>query len=662
MSNTTLTPEAGALGLEQQLTDTPTTGAIGFAGAAGAALLGMLGAPVAAALAITGNPPVLSGRAGVATGTLALQGNAPSVQSGGAKTITPPAGALAVTTQGLSPVIAPPAGVLSIVGNALVSNTLIAPPAGVLLFSPQSSGGTVIPSTGSLNLVGAVPTEANSVLTPPAGSLSADGQVPPQILSVQPPQRGSVAFASSPPTVSISANSLITPNPGALAASGQGPFAATGLATKSGALALVAAAPQIDSGDYPSTGNLSFAGIAAVPIAGTVIVPPAGALSAPGNGPRLGATLITVTGSLAAAGNSPVSSFGPVITPVTGALGVAGAAPTVSTPQSITPASGALSIVGNTQLGAITISPPAGALQLSSAPPISAEQNSTQAGALSFAGAAPVLRLTIAPPAGQLASSSSSPTLTASFVVTPPAGSLAAAGTPSPFTVGTSPVPATDTMALNTSAPVITQTFNGYVLPQAGSVGLAGNVPHTLQTVPTSTVFRDIVLLRAPIAGASLQAGPLPFGAAYQSIGEQIPYGIDWEDWLALRWQEGTQVSAGQVIRPSIPNGYELICSVAGETGSFEPGWPPFNGSTVLDGSAQWQVQPLSNDSLEATVADVSWSANVELGLSGNVLAGQTTIITVDTTNAEVADYFLKCTVSMSDGQQKVGTIIVKVR
>jgi hypothetical protein len=177
--------------------------------------------------------------------------------------------------------------------------------------------------------------------------------------------------------------------------------------------------------------------------------------------------------------------------------------------------------------------------------------------------------------------------------------------------------------------------------------------------------FADVSWIRAPRSNPALAAGALPYGEFYQRVGERLWYGIVWTDWLANRWECNTAASAGQVIRPSIANGFQYICTTAGQTSSQEPSWPSYVGGSVLDGSAVWTAQLIDNTSLEDTLSTCTWSAaDPAIALSsGQIAPGQITFVQIDTTNAVAGtDYDVTNTIDTSGGQQKIGKIRVKVQ
>lgn len=54
-------------------------------------------------------------------------------------------------------------------------------------------------------------------------------------------------------------------------------------------------------------------------------------------------------------------------------------------------------------------------------------------------------------------------------------------------------------------------------------------------------------------------------------------------------WAATTAYSVGDKCKPTTPNDYWYICTVAGTSGGTEPTWPTTIGGTVVDGSVTWE-------------------------------------------------------------------------
>lgn len=157
--------------------------------------------------------------------------------------------------------------------------------------------------------------------------------------------------------------------------------------------------------------------------------------------------------------------------------------------------------------------------------------------------------------------------------------------------------------------------------------------------------------------------GPLPYAEFYVLAGSVENYGIDWAGWIASYWQRGQLVTTAAVIRPSIPNGYQFPCTVAGQTGGAEPLWPTAVGATVLDGSAQWTCQSIDTTSLLSTVQSALWTPPTGVVVSGQTILGQMAFAVMDFTAAVAGtDYVVKSAATLASGQTLVGQLKFKVR
>ncbi len=181
--------------------------------------------------------------------------------------------------------------------------------------------------------------------------------------------------------------------------------------------------------------------------------------------------------------------------------------------------------------------------------------------------------------------------------------------------------------------------------------------------LPIPMNFSDVIWLRAPSADDPWNRGALPFGIYYQRVGDILWYGIVWDDWLANLWEPNTAATVGLTIRPSYPNGYQYVCTGAGQTGAQEPTWPAFLGAQILDGSAIWTCEAIDSTSLEGNVTSANWTTVAGVQLDDVAIVGNSTLVLIDTTQATAGtDYDVICTMTTTVGQQKLGKIRLKVQ
>jgi hypothetical protein len=124
-------------------------------------------------------------------------------------------------------------------------------------------------------------------------------------------------------------------------------------------------------------------------------------------------------------------------------------------------------------------------------------------------------------------------------------------------------------------------------------------------------------------------------------------------------WRSGRSHSAGDYIRPTIPNGFELECTTGGQTGSREPRWPITAGITRNDGSAIWTARTFSTNA-----TDTISSVNLEtpLGIStGSVITSGTEVSFLISSGVNGSCYTVSVEVSTNAGEileQKIEIII----
>ena|SRR6476620_1051523 len=57
---------------------------------------------------------------------------------------------------------------------------------------------------------------------------------------------------------------------------------------------------------------------------------------------------------------------------------------------------------------------------------------------------------------------------------------------------------------------------------------------------------------------------------------------------IATTWKPDTAYGQGDQVVPTIPNGHLYQCTVAGTSGSTEPAWNQFFGTTTTDNTVTW--------------------------------------------------------------------------
>lgn len=143
--------------------------------------------------------------------------------------------------------------------------------------------------------------------------------------------------------------------------------------------------------------------------------------------------------------------------------------------------------------------------------------------------------------------------------------------------------------------------------------------------------------------------------------------GFDWSAECAKVRASGEVYEAGECVRPAVATGFELKCTVAGQTADAEPDYrlATAEGETLQDGSVTWTLQKTSEESLRKTITNSAWAVDP----SGLTLSGADTLSTGGEektsvyTSGGTADetYRVTNTVTFSDGSIGVAAYDVTV-
>jgi hypothetical protein len=159
------------------------------------------------------------------------------------------------------------------------------------------------------------------------------------------------------------------------------------------------------------------------------------------------------------------------------------------------------------------------------------------------------------------------------------------------------------------------------------------------------------------------QAGPLPYGEFFSRVDDVEIYAIDWTGWLTNFWERGAMVAPGSVIRPTAPNGFQFVTTLGGQSGNAEPVWPNAIGQMATDGSVVWTCEAIDLNSLFANVQSAEWVVQSGITVKGQEQSGNLTLAELDATGATAGqNYAVNVETTMSDGETKVGQIVLKVR
>ncbi len=112
-------------------------------------------------------------------------------------------------------------------------------------------------------------------------------------------------------------------------------------------------------------------------------------------------------------------------------------------------------------------------------------------------------------------------------------------------------------------------------------------------------------------------------------------YAIDFGLALQYIWGRGQDYAENDVVRPTRPNGFEYICTVAGQTSKREPVWKKVLGETVIDGSITWTAQAPSVDGRDS-IASTNLESPDGITADNNLFSG--TVVTIDVSGGTYVD------------------------
>jgi hypothetical protein len=130
-----------------------------------------------------------------------------------------------------------------------------------------------------------------------------------------------------------------------------------------------------------------------------------------------------------------------------------------------------------------------------------------------------------------------------------------------------------------------------------------------------------------------------------------------WIDALVDSWQAEYLYAVGQVVRPSLSNGYFAKCTKAGMSGFREPIWPAEDNATVLGlfagvevGSCEWQIVRPEAASLPSIVSKTFSidPAGITVVASQIIVASASTTVQIDGSAADSGEYTI--TAEIVDG------------
>lgn len=105
-------------------------------------------------------------------------------------------------------------------------------------------------------------------------------------------------------------------------------------------------------------------------------------------------------------------------------------------------------------------------------------------------------------------------------------------------------------------------------------------------------------------------------------------YRIEFARALEEVWRGGAEYSAGEYVRPPIPNGYEYECTNGGQTSQADVKWPTTIGAEVVDGSVVWTCRDFGANATDS-LSTRSVIADAGLTVDSSAIDGTTVQFTL---------------------------------
>lgn len=86
--------------------------------------------------------------------------------------------------------------------------------------------------------------------------------------------------------------------------------------------------------------------------------------------------------------------------------------------------------------------------------------------------------------------------------------------------------------------------------------------------------------------------------------------GFDYTGFLANVWEASTVYLTDERVRPPRANGFQYRAMNDGQSKASPPTFPTTAGATKLDGTVEWEAEPIDNESLRSTIASSVWTAD----------------------------------------------------
>lgn len=130
--------------------------------------------------------------------------------------------------------------------------------------------------------------------------------------------------------------------------------------------------------------------------------------------------------------------------------------------------------------------------------------------------------------------------------------------------------------------------------------------------------------------------------------------------WSAQVFSENTVYRLGDVLRPTLDNGYYYQCSINGKTANTEPLWnqEETTSGTAVFTAVPWDLWILPNE----YITNSTWAcSNTDIQLTNSNYTPETTTVTVSEIPAMLSEFELTNQVSKDNGESLSRTFVYKI-
>jgi hypothetical protein len=138
---------------------------------------------------------------------------------------------------------------------------------------------------------------------------------------------------------------------------------------------------------------------------------------------------------------------------------------------------------------------------------------------------------------------------------------------------------------------------------------------------------------------------------------------FEWLNVLVQAWSPGLVVAAGDLIRPTVPNGFFYAANAGGQLGGREPAWNAQAGATTQNGSVTLTAQTPGTAS-EPTIASCTYAMTPSGLVEDDTQIDNDRMVTrirIDATGADTGDYTITATMTDSTGEDHVRSATLTV-